>query len=111
MEGGATGAGAGGSQLSGGVNSVVAIASIPKVISEIAKPNKPTIITEQGTGEPTPTTGPSDAEVAKAAADDAALQSQLESSRRKGRASTQLSSPEGLGGSTRTSSKRTLLGA
>ena len=54
--------------------------------------------------------GYSPEQAAKDLAGDAAMQEQLQSSRRRGRASTVLSGPQGLSGSTQYSARRTLLG-
>lgn len=59
-----------------------------------------------------PVEAPVDTEAAeKALREDAAVQDQLSSSRKRGRASTVLTGPQGLSGSTAYSSKKTLLGA
>lgn len=70
-----------------------------------ATPDLPAITDSPDTNTPTPE------EAAKKVADDVEMQGQLESSRRKGRASTVLTGSQGLGGSNTYSARKTLLGA
>lgn len=68
----------------------------------------PSIATDTGTNYPVAT--PTPEKTAEELAQDQYMQDQLASSRRKGRASTQLTGPQGLSGSTSYSARRTLLG-
>lgn len=57
-----------------------------------------------------PTNTPDPSAAADALANDAAMQAQLDESRKRGRASTILTGPQGLSGSTQYSARKTLLG-
>jgi len=76
-----------------------------EAVRELA-PDMPDLPNFEDAATNTPT--PDDA--AKGVADDAAMQEQLGDTRKRGRASTIISGPQGLSGSTSYSARKTLLG-